>query len=956
MRFWTATVPTVVRERDGNKPPALQAPPFEASARPAPPDLPTSGPPRQRHPGSGLRLHPSRTHLVASLLFVVCALVLFRLSLFEGWTFVGDSDRLNTALNVRLFEVDAIHARGSVPTWSDDQFMGYSIVGLHWLLTAFTPIPYLLALLPSSQMYYALAVLAAGLLALAIGAAYWALGAYSTDPVSRVTGALLYGCGSYTIHKLTQLDIAFLALVATPVLLRLIRETRRDTAVKSLVLLMLCWGGLVLFTVLQELAYIGLFVGTYALFRTIRTRSLWPALVLGLAVSCGTLVGMPRVLTVAQEFPLVSRTTQNISYETAEALRYFGDGLVGRYPREQRIVRGNAINLHEGIQLLHSALAALAVIVAGLLARSWAMRLWSAGLVAVLSLALVNWWERGYTYLWAQVAFLGGTRDLFVVLFNGLVIGAPLLLLGWGLCRWMARTADRSPREFWLGQRADTTPEAISDAPFFMGFVVLGLACVLIPEGRTALYYAFMRMDLLHARLSVAMVLPLAALTTIFLARFLSAPVRARAGRWLVAGLVVGIGLWLLREAAAQWLVVNTGEVVNELRPRRLLTVEAARVATSLLVLLVATALLVRRARPEALMLAGAALASFIAVETVTAADFKLNGPQTTQQSVPFDSLNYMMTQPGLFNVPTPEQRAIVRDKVEGEQYRVLLQQDVDRFAAHPESHLATFWHLRLVEGYSTGLPRRLGALPWPQSAYSVRHLDFDATQLPPWRLLAALNVKYLLVVDRSLWYNPAPGSLQKPISEDRIEVIENPYPVTPRVFFAAEVAPAEILANGQALFPGDDGVRPAVADPYVGDPATRSVAEGLVDERDFPTEGAIDATFDGDRVEVRVEPSTEDRFLVLNEMYHPCWSAWVDGQATRIYPTNVVMRGILVPAGASTIELKYLPFLVTPYGVALLVAALTVSVLTWMTFRWCLSPYRASRMRAARLLWRAAR
>jgi hypothetical protein len=50
-----------------------------------------------------------------------------------------------------LLLVDAIHARGSVPTWSDDQFMGYSIVGLHWLLTAFTPVPYLLALLPSSR-------------------------------------------------------------------------------------------------------------------------------------------------------------------------------------------------------------------------------------------------------------------------------------------------------------------------------------------------------------------------------------------------------------------------------------------------------------------------------------------------------------------------------------------------------------------------------------------------------------------------------------------------------------------------------------------------------------------------------------------------------------------------------------------------------------------------------------
>src|SRR5215213_2173649 len=397
MKLWTPALAAVERDRRGNVPPSVETSPERAA-----PTLPAGAPPLRERANARLGPRLSRWHLGATLLFVACALLLFRLSLFQGWTFVGDSDRLNTDLNVRLFEVDAIHARGSVPTWSDDQLIGYSIVGLHWLLTAFTPVPYLLALLPSSQMYTALAALSAALLALAIGAAYWALGAYSREPVSRVVGALLYGLASYTIHKLTQLDVAFLALVATPVLLRLVRETRRETAVRNLLLIIACWAGLVLFTVLQELAYIGFFVGTYALFRTVRTRNLWPVVVIGLACACGTLIGLPRVLTVAQEFPLVGRTTQNIEFQPSEALRYFGDGLVGRYPREQRIVRGNAINLHEGVQLLHSGLAALAVIVAGLLARSWVMRLWGVGLVSVLSVALIAWGEPYYTRLWTS--------------------------------------------------------------------------------------------------------------------------------------------------------------------------------------------------------------------------------------------------------------------------------------------------------------------------------------------------------------------------------------------------------------------------------------------------------------------------------------------------------------------------------------------------------------------------
>jgi hypothetical protein len=311
-----------------------------------------------------------------------------------------------------------------------------------------------------------------------------------------------------------------------------------------------------------------------------------------------------------------------------------------------------------------------------------------------------------------------------------------------------------------------------------------------------------------------------------------------------------------------------------------------------------------------------------------------------------------MMTPPGLFNVPTPEQRAIVRDKVEADQYRVVLQQDVDRFDAHVEPHLSTFWQLRLVEGYSTGLPKRLAALPWPKSAYSSHHLDLDATHEMPWRLLAALNVKYVVQVDRSLWYNPAPGSQQKPISAGRLDVQENPYPVTPRAFFAADVTPG----GAEPAFPGDDGARPAAADPYVEDPAAHSIAEGLLSERQFSTAGTIDPVFDGDRVLVHVDPAPTDRFLVLNEMYHPSWSAWVDGQPTHIYPTNLVMRGILVPAGATTVELRYIPFIASPYGLATLVGALALSVVTWLGLRWALSPHWAPRRRAARLLWHHAR
>src|SRR6185295_16754327 len=114
--------------------------------------------------------------------------VLFRLSLFEGWTFVGDSDRLNTVLSVRLFETDGLRTRGSISAWTEQQFMGYSMTGQHWMLPGFTPVPYLLALLPASQMFTALTDFAVLLLTLAMVAAYVALRPYSHGPIPAAAG------------------------------------------------------------------------------------------------------------------------------------------------------------------------------------------------------------------------------------------------------------------------------------------------------------------------------------------------------------------------------------------------------------------------------------------------------------------------------------------------------------------------------------------------------------------------------------------------------------------------------------------------------------------------------------------------------------------------------------------------------------------------------------------------
>jgi hypothetical protein len=301
-------------------------------------------------------------------------------------------------------------------------------------------------------------------------------------------------------------------------------------------------------------------------------------------------------------------------------------------------------------------------------------------------------------------------------------------------------------------------------------------------------------------------------------------------------------------------------------------------------------------------------------LETLVMTDHRLNGPQTTQQPLPFSDLDYLQTAPGELRIPTTAERAALRDRLEVDRYRSVLLQDRKTFTARVEPHLAAFWNLRLIEGYSTGLPRRLGGLPWVDSMVSPQLMDIHGIHSPddlPWKLLAALNVKYVVMVDRPLWFNPAPDGPAPPLDPAQLVVRENPNPVTPRAFFTASISPAGAVP----LLAGDDGRRPAPKDPPIEDPARHSVVEGLAAERQFSTDGTPDAVFDGDRIHVRLVPAGADRFLILNELYHPAWDAQVDGVPSPIYPTNVVMRGILVPAGATSVELQYRPFIYTPAG-----------------------------------------
>src|SRR6266508_2310578 len=66
--------------------------------------------------------------------------VVFWQQLVEAAVFIGESDRLNTYLNMRLAEYDALRTYGRVPAWNPTIFGGFSVAALHWMNPGTDPI------------------------------------------------------------------------------------------------------------------------------------------------------------------------------------------------------------------------------------------------------------------------------------------------------------------------------------------------------------------------------------------------------------------------------------------------------------------------------------------------------------------------------------------------------------------------------------------------------------------------------------------------------------------------------------------------------------------------------------------------------------------------------------------------------------------------------------------------
>jgi hypothetical protein len=133
--------------------------------------------------------------------------------------------------------------------------------------------------------------------------------------------------------------------------------------------------------------------------------------------------------------------------------------------------------------------------------------------------------------------------------------------------------------------------------------------------------------------------------------------------------------------------------------------------------------------------------------------------------------------------------------------------------------------------------------------------------------------------------------------------IYENPH-VLPRVLVVREwqrVDFAELIATG--AWPQFDPRRTVLLD------ETPVIEEGEAVAPGSPVavSTARIRRYENTRIEIEVE-AAERSFLVLNDAWHPWWTADIDGHETDIYRANALFRAVPVPAGRHLVTFEFKP------------------------------------------------
>jgi hypothetical protein len=717
---------------------------------------------------------------------------------------------------------------------------------------------YLAFVLGPSNLYVAAGYEAAALLAASGAAAYAFLRIQVRKALPSLIGAILYQFSALSILKVSQNDLSFAVFILIPILLFLIKRIQFEEPRPSFIWLSISFFLLLHFMFLQKASYALILAGSYAILRSITARD-WRILAL---VSVAGLVGLlgafPRLFGIAVAIKQYSRVVSGLNFDNFVDVYQFQRN----FPYQiLRWFDGSLLGRFpsEGSVVLHNN---------------------------------VNLTEGFLLYTSSFVPFL--------ILFGVLRYGGRLLGLAYS--------------------RKD-------DAAFFFWFLLFTFSVIVIPSVTNLIWLLYFKMDFTHARILIIGLLPLSVIVGLLLVdREPSRPssLKVTAYLWFVAVLLALLMVFGTQRIADSYLgstLVFFGDQDVHLRHSALVRIGLSAALVLLLMLGMSRVPFGRQGRylsaPARLTIAQVAyraLALAVGLHTFINADFQINGLHTRAEPAFLAGDNYYSTKEN-FHPPAPDEIAAFKDRLDNDKYRAALVCDPKVAGGFCAGHIPEFWHLRVVDGYyGSGVPTRIATLPW-RAGVSLRTISFTDPKELDWPILSLLNVRYAVKVSEAFYRNnqARPGEPWRSASVEDLNVIANPLPVVPRYFFAGAIEPVASASEAtDRIFKGNE----------LADVTAVSFVENIPQSRRFSGGEVISATGTGDHLQITVDQAASDRFLVANELFFPGWTATADGKPMEIYPANAVMRGVVVPAGTTKVELFYTPMVfrnmsLAFYGVA---------------------------------------
>jgi len=200
------------------------------------------------------------------------------------------------------------------------------------------------------------------------------------------------------------------------------------------------------------------------------------------------------------------------------------------------------------------------------------------------------------------------------------------------------------------------------------------------------------------------------------------------------------------------------------------------------------------------------------------------------------------------------------------------------------------------LNGYGNMMIMRYGEFINLSQGDPVDELDLFLSVTKVSKLVSLLNVKYIVLSSTS---NLNDLLFEKIFDNGKYKIYRN-INAFPRAFIVHEAR----IINGR------DSIFRELASPEFNPAISAIVEEGVDGWINNPTAKSPLPKFTSySSNKIAIDAFlTKPGFLVLGDVWYPGWKAFVDGKETKIYRTNYVMRGVVLPEGRHKVEFSYDP------------------------------------------------